>query len=384
MKIDYRFVAPCALEEIKAETAAKKLSDRKLFATCYNNAVLVPSKRFIDAGVLDEAGKTIAEGAFLESCKVRHILPTEEVTYRDEVVIYLGILHNVWGHCLTDAFKKVWFLHTEECRQWLTEGAKLVFLLPDNEGLRNYAKHLYELANIDLRQLIPVREVTRFRQVIIPDNSIVGTLSKFRQWKFSYTPEFVDVFNTIKSNLLKKVVAGTETFKKIYLTRTGIDTKGREYGEKTLETLFRKMGFQVISPEKYSLEQQYYLLSHCEELAVTEGSISHSAIFCRPGTKLILLRKSYYVNGYQTIINEVADLDVTYIDAHRSLPEMQYAAMYGPFYMCVTPELERFVGHRIPHLPLWLRPSWWWFCNRNRKIVHRICNFLGYNLSWNR
>ena len=203
MKIDYQFVAPCALEEIKAETAEKKLSDKRLSATCYNNAALVPSNRFIDAGVLDEAGKTIAEGAFLESCKVRHILPAEEVTYRDEVVIYLGILHNVWGHCLTDAFKKVWFLQTEDCHQWLSRGAKLVFLLPDNDELRNYARHLYELANIDLNQLIPIRVPTRFRQVIIPDNCIVGTISKFRQWKFSYTSEFVEVFNTIKRNLSK-------------------------------------------------------------------------------------------------------------------------------------------------------------------------------------
>ena len=164
-------------------------------------------------------------------------------------------------------------------------------------------------------------------------------------------------------------VQTSSIYDKVYLTRTRVGVNDREYGEKSIECIFRKKGFMIISPEKYSLEEQFNILTHCKELATTEGSISHSAIFCNPGTKLYLIRKSNYVNGYQTIINEIADLDVTYIDAHCSLSEVQYGAMYGPFYMCITPELERFVGHRVVHLPLWMRPSWWWYKNHNRKIV---------------
>ena len=377
MKVNYSFVAPQVYEETRQETEQSKRVDKPLSFVCYEEATVVVASRFLDAGVLDREGKTIPEGAFAEFRTVQS--PTEgvDIQHSDETVIYLGILHNVWGHCLTDALKKIWFLHTEACQKLLAEGAKLVYLLPNQEELRPYALQLYMLAGVDLSQMTPVQKTTRFRRVIVPDNSLMGAVSKFGQWKYTFTSEYVAVLETIRQQLAKTEIAEGETYRKIYLTRTGLDTQGREYGENEIERVFRRLGFQVIAPEKYTLEQQYYLLSHCEELAVTEGSISHSALFCRPGTKLILLRKSYYVNGYQSVINEVADLDVTYIDVHRSLPQMQYAAMYGPFYLCITPELERFVGHKIPHWPLWMRPSWWWFCNRNRKIVHKIsslCN----------
>lgn len=376
MEVDFRFVSPCVFEETKTENSFSRLSDKKLSYSCYENATIVPSLRFIDAGVIDSTGCTITEGAFMEFCQVRNISTSETVQYKDDVVIYLGILHNVWGHCLIDAFKKLWFLHTDVCSQLVKQGAKLVYLLPDNEDLRPYAIHLYKKADVEIEELTSVRQPTKFRNVIIPDNSIIGSISEFGQWRFYYTQDFADIYKTIRKNLSEGEKDTPHTYKKVYLTRSGINTRGREFGEKSIETVFRKQGFKIIAPEKYTLEQQYHILNNCEELAVTEGSISHTAVFCRPGTRLYLLRKSYYVNGYQVIFNELANLKVTYIDAHRSLPEVQYGAMYGPFYMCITPELERFVGHRIPHLPLWMRPSWWWYRFHNRKVVHWIARIF--------
>lgn len=377
MKFDYSFVNPYILEETIRESSSSKMIGCALGTHRYPNATIVPSSRFIDCGVLDCCGNSIYNGGLHELCQTRSVASEEEVIHSSDTVIYIGILHNVWGHCLTDALKKLWYLHTDECQLLKMHGAKVVYLLPDNDDLRPYAVHLYNIVGIDIDSLIPISRPTQFKEVIIPDNSIVCSKSDSNQWKFLYSAEYESIISSMIRTLEKNENRDFQTFEKVYFTRTNINTKGREYGEKTLERVFRRLGFEIVAPEKYSLEEQFFILSHCNELAVTEGSISHSAIFCRPKTKLILLRKSFYVNGYQSIINEIRDLDVTYIDAHCSRPDLQYGAMYGPFYMCITPELERFVGHKIFHLPLWMRPSWWWYCNRNRKIVHLLFRLFG-------
>jgi len=370
MKVNYSFVSPSGIEEVRTETSVLHKVERELQYSVIEHATIVPADRFLYSGVLDSQGNTVVSGAFNELFQVRKIAESESVICSDKVVVFIGILHNVWGHCLTDSLKKVWFLQTVTCKKLIENGVKVVYLLPDNEDIKPYALHFYQLAGLDLTSFEAVKSSTRFEKVIVPDNSLVCERSQFNQWRLSYTQEFEDILSAIKKKLITCRTSHLAEYDKIYLTRTGVAANDREYGEKDIEKIFRSKGFKVISPEKYSFEEQFSLLSNCKEMAATEGSISHNALFCRPGTKLYLIRKSNYVNGYQTIINEIADLDVTYIDAHCSLPEVQYAAMYGPFYMCVTPELERFVGHRITHLPRWLHPSWWWYKNHNRKIVH--------------
>lgn len=64
-------------------------------------------------------------------------------------------------------------------------------------------------------------------------------------------------------------------------------------------------------------------------------------------------------NSYQNVINEYADLNVTYIESHKSVMASKEAPWGGPFYLCVTKYLERYMGHPIPHVPYCLRLSYW-------------------------
>ena len=142
------------------------------------------------------------------------------------------------------------------------------------------------------------------------------------------------------------------------------------------------MGYAIFCPEKLTLDEQLLLLKNCREFVAAEGSIAHNSIFCQPGTRITILRKADYVNNYQLAINEMRSLDVTYVDIHHSVPPYPKSITIGPFYLCVTQNLERFVGRRIPHLPYWMLPSYWWFVVRriawmeryisNRKFVRRI------------
>ena len=61
------------------------------------------------------------------------------------------------------------------------------------------------------------------------------------------------------------------------------------------------------------MEEQIAIIRNCKCFATTEGSISHNVIFCKPKTDVIIVRKVNRLNYHQLIINEVANVNITYI-----------------------------------------------------------------------
>ncbi len=340
----------------------------------YENATIFLVDSFFHCMLMPDDGSCFP--LFNEVQEVGKTSTNGIVATKDIDVIFVGILHNIWGHCLTDSLKKLWFLRTNECQQLIKKGSKIVYIQPKGEPLKPYSLQLLEMAGLDVSALEPIQEDTRYKTIFVPDNSLVCyKKTNSRDWHFSYTKEFEETINLIKSKI---PADDSQESLKLYFSRTRVAKSSREMGEESLERVFRKEGYQIVYPETLGLEEQFNLLAHCKEFVSTEGSISHSAIFCRPGTKVTILKKADYENGYQTVLNQIGHLDVTYVKAHRTHNDSQWGnPMYGPFYMCITPELEHFVGHRIFHLPLWIRPSWWWYCNRNRKIVHMLYRLIG-------
>ncbi|MBQ0058251.1 MAG: glycosyltransferase family 61 protein [Bacteroidales bacterium] len=344
----------------------------ELRSTIYENAIILPVKDgyndngCLAGGVLDGDGSFIENSAFsvTKGCSYEY----DHVEQEEDEVIYIGSLLNIFGHTFTDNLKKLWYLCTDECRKRITDGAKVVYITTGNQPLASYSIRFFELAGFDLLSWHHVTHITRCKSCIIPDDSF-GCEDIYKGG--FYTKEFGDIIATIKNNVTK--TAGALYPEKIYFTRSKIpNNQWREMGEECIEKVFAKMGYSIISPEKLELETQLNLLMHCKEFAATEGSVSHGAVFCKPGTKVIIIRKVDQTNHCQLVLNQVAGVDVTYINAHRSVQATADRPNWGPFYMCITPELESFVGHKIFHLPLCLRPSWWWYNYRNRKIVKRF------------
>lgn len=227
------------------------------------------------------------------------------------------------------------------------------------------------MANVNYDSLEWINSPTQFNNVIIPDNSFINT-----PFGRIYTEEFVDIIKKIKTSVIshfkdKKI----EIFDKIYLTRTSLKDNGsRDFGEKFLENVFYKKGYKIISPEKYSIYEQVLFVMSCKSLAVTEGSISHNAIFCKDGTELILLLKADYVNGYQPAINSMANINVTYIDAHWTPHnEMPWA---GPFYMNITPYFAKWAKIR-PSISSYINECLY-ICSTHIAAIKKIIKKLFY------
>lgn len=356
-KFDLQYIADTETKKyLQTEESKSHICEYPLTCLKLDEATVLPSKDWTSNGLLyggicDSNNNYINESGFRENGGLPYSYDERKVVYKDEEVIFMGFFLNCYGHGITDHIKKIWFFETEEYKKLIESkpNTKIIYLVEKNQPLPVWQKEIFRLAGIDCSNWKQITVLTSYKRIYVPMNSLVNE-NEYRM----YTPEFRQTIERIKNN----ITPWEHPVKKVYFTRTGIYNYRRECGEKRVEQLFRKEGFEIFSPEKYSVAQQISLLMGCDVFASTEGSCAHNSIFCSPNTKVILLRKADYANSYQIMINEFARLDVTYIDIHHSSNVDVKQPWHGPFYMYVSPYLRKFF-HKSFGLPYWMDPLYW-------------------------
>lgn len=310
---------------------------------------------FVTASMLHEQPCSVG-GAYKAALKRRH-----------EKVIYIGYLLSEWGNCLTDGLKKLWFLRTGEGRKMLSEGTKVAFVTMQNIPLPAHQAELWRLAGYDSSAWVHVTEPTCFDEVVVPENSFVAHENEQRL----FDERFVEEIQGIKCKAIEETGGSVGIVRNIYFTRTKL-RHNKDTNEKALERFFKRLGYTIISPEKLSIREQIFLWANATNVAATEGSVAHSSMFMHKGANLVVLRKADYVNGYQQAANAISGINVIYINAHHSTRASKAMPWAGPFYLCVTTELQEWAEVRMRQLPCQLHPSYWLYCLRNMELLRNI------------
>lgn len=385
MSYNLNFVVKESLEELRQAVSQPLLSPKILSFKKYNNSLILPSgysdKNNI-GGVFDADGNLLPQSTLHEGCPKRTITIKDiPCKYSDEVVIFLGTFHSIWGHALTDSLKKLWFLDTQEGKNLILQGAKLAYIYLEDSD--NYTHKVLRLAGVDDKLLMEITEPTHFKEVYLPDSSI---LYEKEQDSRKYTKEYKQTVQRMLANFDSKYTHYSKRHEKVYFSRKNIFQNGREWGEYVIEKCFQQMGYEIISPEKLPMVEQIAILRNCKCFATTEGSISHNVIFCRANTNVVIVRKVNRLNYHQLIINDVAEVDVTYIDANVSYVYDETQPLDGPFYLCQNKNLENYSHYKLKTFPIVLKPSfWWYYLTRysfvrkflyNRNIIHKIEYFI--------
>lgn len=374
MTYDFSYIYPEMEEETRKQASVKRRLDRELSCACYEEAYVLPSKDLWKdgkcfGGVVTSDNTFVEASAWHEGARCdKYEFEKKDVIDRDEVVIYLGFYNGCWGHAITDNLKKLWFLKTEQCRDLINAGAKIIYLTIDNRPQPKYIYRLFELAGVDLNRFELVTEISKYKKIYVPDNSFIAD-----HGQRLFTQEYVETIELIKRNVLQGVSSEQKYPSKVYFTRTRLKSP-RDFGEKTIERLFEKKGYTIVAPEKHTVDEQILYLMHCQHFAATEGSISHNAVFCQKGTKVEIVRKCYDVNKYQMAANEVADVDVTIIDAHHSTKAPKEAPWVGPFFLYANKNILKWSGIRdvfICHLS----PTYMMYVVQDCYFAKRISNF---------
>lgn len=370
---DTRFI-PRATRHSLARRPTTFFSERRLSATEYRDCHVLPVRSVpgdwrVYGGVVEAGGTFVDSSSIEEGVGAAYDFDPATAEALDGTAIYVGMLmENGWGHVITDDMKKLWFLHTDEGRRLLREGAQVVYTPRFGHGLATHTLAMLKLGG-GIR-LTEIKTVTRCRRLVIPDNSLI--LDNGLRW---WTREYQATVERIKRGVAERYrCSEPETFEKIYFTRTQLGD-WRDHGEESVERLFRESGFKVFAPERLTPEYQVWLMMHCREFATMTGSPAHTAMFCRPGTRLIDVRKAEYWNRYQDVVNDMANLSVTLLHAHASATALRGREWFGPFYVYPTTEVLRFFRKPLwQWRPCFLRRSW--LAYRYKDSLHALLHRL--------
>lgn len=243
----------------------------------------------------------------------------EDIEYSDKTAIYLGIYINHWGHFILESLNRLWYLLNE------TQDKNVEYVFLTLEGFNNNCNELLELFGLPIEKIKFIEKPTQYKKVIVPEASY--------QLNTYWSDEYKNICNKT-SNSIHPIKNN-----KIYLTRRKFRL-GNLFGEEMLEKLFTKNGYKKIIPERLSASKQIGIISGTKLVAGITGSAMHSLVFGRDSISAIYLNRFSFINKDQCIINEMKNIDYTFIDAFATFMPALHGL--GPFLMSINKYVEEF------------------------------------------
>lgn len=274
-----------------------------------------------------------SETRLTEIAEEQHI-DISSVTPHHSTAVYIGILTYGWGHFITDCMRLVWFLRSNEYRENFSD-CPLVYIPANEFELEDSWKRLLEILGVNISLMTPVTELTRYDEIILPDECFFMS-----NGTFYFTAEYAEITGAVRDfalNHSKPLHA-----EKIYYSCAKYPRgAGARYSEERLEEYFASKGYEIIAPEKLSLDDQLNALVHCKSFASTIGSSSHNSVFLRDNTEVILIPRANYLTVYQLAINQVHPQNIHYIDSSFSIFNSKIP-VNGPFFYFISSNLRKY------------------------------------------
>lgn len=331
--------------------------EKNLHFRIIENGTILPFKDLPDVGFF--GGLVDEENNFVEGTAIHRgfgggaYTPKDSVEYIPSSAIYLGMLISIWGHCLTDNIKRLWFLKSDVYRRYF-KNCPILYTPMWGGIIYNFAK-LLEILEIDPNKLQPVTAPVKYKNVILPDESFFLAESSVTYGKDKvflegstdnfngndgafFTKEYVDVIDRIRNYVLKNCSSIPQKKWYFFYGR-------KQVGEERIAKYFESKGYTILRPETLPIEVQLNILANCESFASLIGSVSHNIIFLRDKSNVTLVpRRAAFFNIYQSALNQVHDLDIFYIDSAFSLFAENFL---GPFYLIVSENLRKHFGDEV-------------------------------------
>lgn len=287
----------------------------------HSNVYLLPvrpgeSREFGIGGAVDGQLKYIPESAMRRGEYVmmggEYQFDPASAEFIDDELIYLGYLHNHWGHLLVDCCARLW--HASQ-----NPAMRAVFITTagfDREYHKNIKRFL-ELAGVQPDRILFVNKPVKIGSVIFPDQA-------YSPGSY-YSQEFIDMISRVVRNITPGI---DESRDKIYFSRSHL-RKHNEFGREVIDELFNLAGYTTLYPEELTIDDQIYYLNNCGSLAVTSGSLTHNVIFARKGTNVTIVNKSYLINELEYDSLKIANCLPAFCDFYLSRQPVNMCE--GPF-----------------------------------------------------
>ena len=337
------------LEAMKWRFDKNYFVDKKLGFQVIEHGTILPHKDFMEngkythgkGGIIDNKGEYIKESfAVPRLSKGSYTLPPESIQHSSETVIYLDMLYSVWGHLITDNLKRLWFFRSECFKQF--KDCPIVYTILGSNGKKRQPnffernktfKRLLEILEFDVSRLQEIIQPTQFERIILPDSSFLSL--NFSDMG-SFTTEYRETIDIMRNFALKNRTPTSSN--RIYF----FYGRRNQIGEERLAEYFKSKGYEIISPEKLTLDEQLNLLINCESLASPLGSCSHNSVFLRDGAETIYIpRSSGYFSDYQCALDQVHPLNANYVHSTMSI-----FGSFNNFCFIISEQLKKFFSDK--------------------------------------
>lgn len=303
------------------------------------NGVILPVKRLrghtaFSGGVCDEDGSFVAghqrdrnRADILGNISYSYSFP-DDIPFIDETVVFGGFVYQKYGHMITECLSRMWWYLEHR-----NSGYKFVFISLDNEM---HYLDFFLMLGLSREDIIVLKEPTRFRSIIIPNQLTFTTGS-------GYLQKAMTVYDAIRDSV------DPSPYKKIYLTRlqfTPRDTVGEEY----FVNYYRELGYEIVAPEQLSIAEQVSLMAGAEEVVCLSGTLHHQILFCHNGVNVTVLNKTEIPLMPQFWINQARSAHCTFIDVSENfLPCRNYRM---GFLLAPTRHWKCYMHDQYPHSPV--------------------------------
>lgn len=272
-------------------------SSRTLNVDEAENGIILPLKYTNDGllhgGVFDSSGDFLAghvsgpeRGSKGYVCSGYDINP-DELKYLDETVVFGGIMFDHPGHLIVEciAQRLWWYIKHPDSK------LKCAILVGWGEG--KFVKEFFELFGMPEDQIIIINNPTRFKKIIIPEQSVyLNSLAV----PVDFTEGYISVFDHIRKRLKPSNI------KKVYFTKRKT-FKQDIIGEDYFIDFYEKKGFTIIDPEDYTLRQKAEILFGADEFVAQLGTNTVYSIFCQPSARVQMLSRVNNISGFLLIQN---------------------------------------------------------------------------------
>ncbi len=276
-----------------------------------------------------------------------------ELVTSEEEVIWGGPLIFHFGHFITEAFHRLWYLVDNS-----NDERRVVFVKTDPWSIKPWVWTFFELFGLDKSRIILLETPTRFKAVIVPDQSVYID----RQYNNRYMRPYRRILERLQP---------IEGSGKIFLSRSkDLLTTAPMMNLNYFEEFYQNHGYKIVYPEQLSLDEQIKIVGGADEIVTFYGSLSHWALFCKPGTKFTSLTRIDTPLSKQCLIEQATGVDPYTVNI--SMNFMHCVQGGGVFLLGPTESWRRYVYDRFNEK---VDDDWQITTDMFEEYVERWCRF---------
>ena len=272
-------------------------------------AIVVPDEKNSGqtmVGVFDQFGNPVRQALLYRNygqVSFQHNDPPKKAFSVEGTYLFGGGRSGHFGHFLLESLS----------RTWASEAVPDASILwTDGSSPNKWQSQIFNSLGLSHRHAT-LAGPTQFERLLVPDPG-------YRIQDF-FHPTHVDFLSKAQ------IACAGASGKKVWLSRTKLAREKQFSGEKVIEEWLVKVGWEIIYPEKLSVQEQLQIFAHASVIAGIEGSAMHSVVLLSKFQAAVIIVRRSINQNYRTIASAKKFVQYELLDAiaiDNSLRERYY------------------------------------------------------------